>query len=144
MKKVEKYPQRISGNILIYDDKNIQYYHGTPTNIDIYSNCGTYRCIDGTIINEPVLTELRSTISNFEQLDNITLDDTTMKRIAKYNKEVDIKKLEKEIEDKKKKIDELDSILQDREDRVGKLKKYIADIYNLNLDEDDEGYDYYD
>lgn len=141
MKKTEKYPLYMVGNILIYNDKDIQYYHGVPMNVDICSNCETYRCIDGTIINGPVLTELRSTISNFEQLDNITLDDTTMKRIAKYNKEVDIKKLEQEIEDKKKKIDELDSILQDREDRVGKLKKYIADIYNLNLDED---YDYYD
>lgn len=142
-KKTTLYPINMMGNILIYNDKDIQYFHGVPMNIDIINDCEIYHCIDGTSISGPITTELRIRISNFEELDNITLDDTTMKRIAKFNKEIDIKKLDKEIEEKKKQIDELDSILQDREGRIGKLKNFIKDIYNINLDEDDEDYDWY-
>ncbi|MEI3530120.1 MAG: hypothetical protein V8Q75_03470 [Bacilli bacterium] len=142
--KKTTYPINMTGNILIYNDTDIQYFHGVPTNIDIINNCEAYQCIDGTSINGRTTTELRSIINNFEQLDNITLDDTTMKRIAKYNKEMDIKKLDKEIEEKKKQIDELDEILQDRKGRIGKLKEFIKDIYNINLEEDDEEYDWDD
>ena len=67
-----------------------------------------------------------------------------MKRLAKFNKEIDIKRLDKQIEEKKKQIDELDNVLQDREDRVGKLKNFIKDIYNINLYEDDGDYDWDD
>lgn len=138
MTKAKKttYPRNMKGNILIYNDTDIQYFHGVPMNVDIINNCEVYHCIDGTSVNGLMTTELKSIINNFEQLDNIVLDDTTMKRIAKFNKEVDIKKLDKEIEEKKKQIDELDEILQDREGRVGKLKNFIKDIYNINLDED--------
>ena len=42
----------------------------------------------------------------------------------------------------KKQIDELDSILQDRDGRIDKLKNFIKDIYNINLDDDDDDYDW--
>lgn len=68
-----------------------------------------------------------------------------MRRIAKFNKEIDIQKLDKKIKEKEAKIKELDDILQDREGRIDKLKKFVAELYDIDLsDEDDEDYDYYD
>lgn len=138
------YPRNMIGNILIYNDKDIQYFHGVPINIGIEQLHDEYNSILYGRKTIPTKRILTATIDNFEELDNITLDDTTMKRIAKFNKEIDIKKLNKEIEEKKKQIDELDEILQDRNGRLGKLKNFIKDIYNINLDDDDEGYDWDD
>ena len=94
---------------------------------------------------QPPTQLFRCTISNYEELENIKLDDTTMRRIAKFNKEIDIQKLDKKIKEKKEKIKELDDILHDREGRINKLKKFVAELYDIDLsDEDDEDYDYYD
>ena len=59
-----------------------------------------------------------------------------MKRILKYNKEVEIEKLNNEIQNKKNKIKELDDKLKDKEKRWEKVKQYIANIYDLDLEED--------
>lgn len=140
MPKVKKeiYPRNITGNILIYNDKDIQYFHGVPMRIRMEQLGMEYNSISGGCQIIPTNYLLEASIDNFKELENITLDDTTMKRIARFNKDVDIKKLDKEIEEKKKQIDELDSILQDREGRIDKLKKFIKDIYNINLDDDDD------
>lgn len=145
MTKAKKavYSTNIIGNILIYNDKDIKYFHGVPIGIDAETGYFGYDRGSGYIEAIPTKYLLKVSIKDFEELENITLDDTTMKRIAKFNKEVDIKKLDKEIEEKKKRIDELDSILQDKEGRVDKLKEFIKDIYNINL-EDDEDYDWDD
>lgn len=146
MTKVKKneLPQHLIGNILIYNDKDIKYYKGVPMNFDVYTDSVEYRYIDGRSTNIPICTSLTANISNFEELDNIMLDETTMKRIAKYNKEVEVKRLDNTIKEKKDKIKELDDILQDKEGRVKKLKEFVANIYDIDLNEDDEDYDYYD
>ena len=50
------------------------------------------------------------------------------------------------IKEKKDKIKELDDILQDKEGKVKKLKEFVANLYNIDLDKDvdkdDEGYDW--
>lgn len=138
------YPRNMIGNILIYNDKNIQYFHGVPINIGIEQLYDEYNSILYGRKTIPTNRILTATIDNFEELDNIILDDTTMKRIAKFNKEIDIKKLDKKIEEKKKKIDELDNVLQDREGRIDKLKNFIKDIYKINLDDDEDDEDYWD
>lgn len=130
--------------ILIYDENNISYKVGYCASIDV--DCGTP--IDAIIGNYrkcilPMSSVLTCQISNYEELNNIELDETTMKRIAKYNKEIDIKKLDKEIEEKKEKIQRLESILEDREKRVDMLKKYIAEIYDINIKEDENDDDDY-
>lgn len=136
--------------ILIYDDENIQYFVGNCGNLDIISGEPIEYCSVESSIRQylpPMFNYFKCSISNFEQLDNITLDDTTMKRIAKFNKEVDIKKLDEQIEARKKQIDKLDSILQDREGRVEKLKSFIKNIYEINLNKygnNDEDYDWDD
>lgn len=144
MTKVRKneLPQHLIGNILIYNDKDIRYYGGVPMSFDVYTGCVEYRYIDGKANMIPACTTLKANISNFEELDNIMLDETTMKIIAKYNKEVEVKRLDNTIKEKKDKIKELDDILQDKEGRVKKLKEFIANIYNIELDVDDEDYDW--
>ena len=69
-----------------------------------------------------------------------------MRRILKYNKEVEIEKLNKEIENKREQIKELDDKLKDKEKRWDKVKQYIANIYDLDLEEDydEDEDDYYD
>ena len=134
--------------ILIYDDEYMDYRVG---------RLGTF----GSAPEPPIeITGLRDntrkyipaptasfecTVSNYEELENIKLDETTMRRIAKFNKEIDIQKLDKKIKEKEAKIKELDDILQDKEGRIDKLKKFVAELYDIDLsDEDDEDYDYYD
>ena len=72
----------------------------------------------------------------FEKIENIKLDDTLMRRIAKFNKEQEIKRLEHEIENKKERIKELDDILQDKEGRIEKLKEFVAIIYDIDLEDE--------
>lgn len=142
MEKVKKttYPRSMIGNILIYNDKDIQYFHGVPMELGMETFCKKYDSGFGYRQAIPMNRLLTASIGNFEELENITLDDTTMKRIAKYNKEIDIKRLDKQIEEKKKQIYELDNVLQDREGRINKLKNFIKDIYKINLDKDEEDY----
>ena len=51
---------------------------------------------------------------------------------------MELQKLDKDIETKKKHIEELDNILNDRNKRVNMLRKYIANIWNINVNEEDE------
>ena len=134
--------------ILIYDDENMNYRVGNMGDFDIVIDTPIeitgWRDYQRQFI-QPLTQLFRCTISNYEELENIKLDDTTMKRIAKFNKEIDIQKLDKKIKEKEEKIKELDDILQDRECRIDKLKKFVAELYDIDLsDEDDEDYDYYD
>ena len=140
--------KRVSNpKIIIYDDENMQYIVGTVGNFGIDS--GEPIEITSPMDFErkyisPMYNFFQCEILNCEQLDNIMLDETTMKRIAKYNKEIEVKRLDNTIKEKQDKIKELDDILQDKEGRVKKLKAFVANIYNIDLDEYDEDYDYYD
>lgn len=144
---MNKIKQVSNPKIIIYDDENILYTVGTVGNFGINSG----EPIEITAPKDferqyipPMYNYFECEIQNCEQLDNIMLDETTMKRIAKYNKEVEVKSLDNIIKEKKNKIKELDDILQDKEGRVKKLKEFVANIYNIDLDEDYEDYDYYD
>lgn len=137
-------------NILIYDKENICYKVGHLASIrqsnepELVGITGVYDNNYKTYIPSPTV-DFQCTISSYEELNNIELDETTMKRIAKYNKEVDIKKLDEKIKQKKETIKELDDILTDKEKRVNMLKKYIANIFDIDINEhDDDDYGDYD
>lgn len=144
MTKRVKLPQSICGTMLIYDKDNIVYYSGNPTRIDVEN--------DIVKLDDPNIPFCKRTaivgaimtlqVPNIETLDNIVLDDTTMKRIAKFNKNQEIKRLDKTIKEKQEKIKELEDILCDREKRVNKLKDFIKNIYDIDLVEDDYNEDY--
>lgn len=131
--------------ILIYDEDNIRYITGFLGFINENHEPEYVEYLNGNhAYLRPLSADFNCSVSSYEELNNIELDETTMKRIAKYNKEVDIKKLDEEIEEKKEKIQRLEAILEDREKRVDMLKKYIAQIYEIDIKEDDEEYDYFD
>lgn len=129
--------------VLIYDDENIKYIVGDLATFD-HEPQVEYYDLNGHKEAIPIRTFCNFALDESKLLDNIMLDETTMKRIARYNKEVEVERLNDKIKEKKCKIKELDDILQDKEGRVKKLKDFVANIYNIDLDEDDEDYDYYD
>lgn len=131
--------------IIIYDDENMTYIVGYIGWYDMGVST-----MDVTIPNDYMYCNAVSThtfhcdINEAKTLDNIQLDPTTMKRIAKFNKEQEIRRLDEEINKKKEKIKELDDILQDKDKRVEKLKEFVANIYNIDINDDEEDYDDYD
>ena len=144
-KKKNEYPNFGTFNILCYNKDLMFYYHGVPTIFDhkpeVIHYCSSFDPYERTAISPYNTMEIQT--DGFEKLDNIMLDDTTMKRIAKFNKTQECKRLDKEIKEKENRIKELDDLLQDKEKRWNKVKEYIKNIYEINLDEEDSD-DYYD
>lgn len=142
---MRQFNQVKSPKIIIYDDENLEYFVG---------NCGTLQTkansIDYCTLTEPTTKSLildytfSCSMRNVEKLETIKLDETLMKRIAKYNKEVEIKQLDKIIEEKQKKIQEIDYILQDRNKRLERLKEYICNIYNIDVSDSEYKYEEFD
>ena len=130
--------------LIIYDDENINYITGDILEINVephyleYDNGHTFKQYFETSKTYSVTTN--NPVNN----ETIKLDDTLMKRIAKFNKEVEIKKLDETIKNKQEKIKELDDLLQDKEKRWKKVKDYIADIYNIDLEEDYDDEEYWE
>lgn len=130
-------------HILIYDDENINYREGYMGNLEMVAPEYIEYASMGDTEKHRVLSRdytFSCQINNFNEHDTIRLDPTTMKRIAKYNKEQECLQLDEKIKEKEEKIKELDDILNDRENRVKKLKEYIKDIWNIDVydfDEDD-------
>ena len=134
--------------ILIWDEDNLVYYDGICGSFDLAPGIVEYRtlCDDDVNILCTGDTTFSCSISNMKEKNNIDLDPTLMKRIAKYNKEVEVTKLDEVIKEKEEYIKELNDILNDRTKRIGKLKEYIAKIWNIdvsnnNNDDYDEEYD---
>ena len=127
-------------NVLLYDDKNIIYYEGILASIDMEHQINEYN-LNGKISKEFTGGIITLSVSDFSQIDNIKLDDTTMKRIAVFNKQCECKRLDKIIEEKQKVIKKFDDDLQDKEKRWEKVKEYIANIYDLDLNDDYDDYE---
>lgn len=145
MKKgCENFPRVTQTNILIYNDKDIVYYDGVTTYMEQSARVDNGRYfLDGSSYNYIMGYDVTFSVPNLEKKESIKLDETTMRRIAKYNKEADILKLEEEIKKKKEQIKELDAIISDKSKRVDKLKKFVANLYDIDIDDEDD-YDYYD
>lgn len=142
--KKTKIPNVVNrANILIYDSENIQYFGGVYTYFDYEPITQRYDGPNGFTETFSLGATISARVPEFEINDNIMLDETTMKRIAVYNKQMECKRLDKEIAKKRAEIEALDEVLQDRKDRVGKLKEFICKIYDIDLDDYDED-DYWD
>lgn len=73
------------------------------------------------------------------------LDPTTMKKIARYNKEVELENIQREIKFKKDELKALEEEIKDRQDRINKIHELVEKIYDDDEDEDyDNSYDYWD
>lgn len=130
--------------LIIYDDKNISYITGDIYEINVephyleYDNGSAFKQYYETSKTYSVTT------NNPVNDETIKLDDTLMKRIAKFNKEIEIKKLDETIKNKQEKIKELDDLLQDKEKRWNKVKDYIKNIYNISLEDDYDDEEYWE
>lgn len=138
----DKYPSYFTANVIIYNDEFINYRHAIPVSIDsvprfIEYGSDTFGSRQRDVVSNTITMET----GVYEELENIQLDPTLMKRIAVFNKEQECKRLDKEIEEKKEQIKELDNLLKDKEKRWQKVKEYIANIYGLDIDNDYEDYD---
>lgn len=142
-KKKDEIPKTANYNILVYNDDLIVYYAGVLASFEKEPLIDEF---DAEYFKHSILvgTNIRFSVPNLEQFETIKLDDTLMRRIAKFNKEVEIKKLDEIIKNKQEKIKELDDLLQDKEKRWEKIKDYIADIYNIDLKDDYDDEEYYE
>lgn len=131
-------------NVILYDDENIKYYHGVFTNIETSAKFDSGSYLDGSSYCNVFSHNICFEAPALDETENITLDDTLMKRIAKFNKEQECKRLDEKIKDKREKIEELDALLHDKEKRWEKVQKYIAKIYEIPVYEDDDCDDYED
>ena len=129
-------------NVIIYNDKDMIYREGFLSSFESNTNISEERWLDGS--NSTFIHGYTDTIicQHNGEKQSIELDPTTMQRILKYNKEVEIEKLNKEIKNKKEQIKELDDKLKDKEKRWEKVKQYIANIYDLDLEEEDDDYEW--
>lgn len=122
--------------ILIYDDEDMTYITGYCTSIDMSRDIEKAdHNFDGITLDILDRTIFTCEVDNAKQMDNIKLDATTMRRIAKFNKEQEIRRLDVEIKSRKAKIEELDDILEDKQGRVDKIKEFVAHIYDIPLDD---------
>lgn len=137
----------MSKRIIIYDDDEIMYETGEVIKQNFQNH---YENIDITTIGDirknsvPMLigTSLTLDIGHYNKDETIKLDETMMKRIAKFNKEKEIKKIDEEIKNKKKQLKELEEKIEDRQERWKKIQEFVAGIYDLDLADDDDDYDY--
>lgn len=121
--------------VIIYNAKDMTYREGFLDSYESNVDFSEERFLGGT--NKIFIHGYTDTIichHNGEK-QNIELDPTTMQRILKYNKEIEIEKLNNEIQNKKNEIKELDDKLKDKEKRWEKVKQYITNIYDLDLEE---------
>lgn len=124
-------------NIIVYDDNKIKYFEGEIINVEYDPGliettiCGGF---ERTFVKG--LNEHYTFYAKAKAKETIKLDDTMMKRIAKYNKEKEVMEIEEKILDKKAELEKLTDLIEDREKRVEKLKEFIANLYELDLEKD--------
>lgn len=122
--------------ILIYDNEDMSYMTGYCTSMDMSRNVETAdHSLDGATLKILDRTTFTCEVDDAKRMDNIKLDPTTMRRIAKFNKEQEIRRLDAEIKNKEAKIKELDDILEDKQCRVDKIKEFVAHLYDIPLDD---------
>lgn len=135
---------KVGCKLIIYDDKNISYITGNIYEINVESHCSECASVDTYEKYVEISKTYSVTTDNPINDETIKLDETLMKRIAKFNKEIEIKKLDETIKNKQEKIKELDDLLQDKEKRWEKVKDYIKNIYNISLEDDYDDEEYWE
>lgn len=132
--------------ILIWDEDDLVYYEGNCGSFSLIPDIIEYRTLADDSVNrlQGRDTDFNCSISNMQKKKNIDLDPTLMKRIAKYNKELEVTELDEVIKEKEKYLEELNDVLNDRIRRVDKLRKYVANIWNIDISYEDDYDDEYD
>lgn len=131
--------------ILIWDEDNLVYYEGNCGSFSLIPDIIEYRTLADDSINrlQGRDTDFNCSISNIQEKKNVDLDPTLMKRIAKYDKELEVAELDEVIKEKEEYIKELNDILNDRTKRINKLKEYISKIWDIDVSNEDDYDDEY-
>ena len=124
--------------VIVYDNENIQYFVGNGASFEWEPQHMFYESMDGTRIPFNMGVNITLRLDETTCNDNIMLDDTTMRRIAVFNKIQECKRLDEEIKEKKEQIKEIEKILNDRTIRLKKLKEFVANIYDIDINDDDD------
>lgn len=122
--------------VIIYDDEVMGCYESKVINFDFKENpveITTLEDIERKFING--IPEYRICGSGYIRR-MIELDPTTMKKIAKYNKEIELENINREIDSKKEELEYLEEKINDRVKRIKKLKELSDNLYSLDLDKD--------
>ena len=121
--------------IIIYNEEEMHYMEGMLLEINTEPQ---YVCYENGCERGSHILGMNYTFGTTLKPDTetIQLDPTLMKRIAKYNKEKEIEKLEEKIKRKQEKLKELESKVEDREKCWKKVQEYVTKIYEIDLDED--------
>lgn len=128
----------MSKRVIIYDDEDLSLEDFGISNIDYHSNPNP-SVIENTLIGDikrkyiDGMIDCQIILSLSNSTKKIELDPTTMKKIAKYNKEEDIKELD--IKSKKIKND-----IKTLNKKVDKLEKMIPELKDLTKDYIDKDY----
>lgn len=133
-----------NGQIIFYDDEQMMCFDvlhflwqdAPPDIIDITAYTDKVRSFVTASTSRPTVAYLR------KNKELVKLDPTTMKRIARYNLEEENKALFKEIEERKKVIDDLEQkeqVLRNRFKKAIATFKKIMD--NGYYDEDEDEYE---
>lgn len=120
--------------MMCFDVESIEDITEPPEQIETTSVYGETRTYMPAIMNPTTLVVTGSEL--------VKLDPTTMKRIARYNLEEENAALLKEIEERKKVIDDLEQKEQVLRDRFGKAISAFKEIMeNGYYDEDEDEYE---
>lgn len=114
--------------MMCFDVESIEDITEPPEQIETTSVYGETRTYTPTMLNPTTLFVTGKEL--------VKLDPTTMKRIARYNLEEENKTLLKEIEDRKKVIDDLEQKEQILRDRFGKAIAAFKEIMDCGYYED--------
>lgn len=137
------------GQLIFYDDENMEVYNveNVQVNNDMHY-CEEPRRADMMPIVS--LSCVAHTIDFDTRFEKVELDPTTMRRIAKFNKEVEIKNLDKTIEDKKDELEEVRQEILKQEKKLESIKEFVGKFIKSNSEtieeyiehDDDNEYDY--
>lgn len=120
--------------MMCFDVESIEDITEPPEQIETTSVYGETRTYASTLLNPTTLFVTGKEL--------VKLDPTTMKRIARYNLEEENATLLKEIEGRKKVIDDLEQKEQVLRDRFGKAISVFKEIMeNGYYDEDEDEYE---
>ena len=144
---------KTKNQIIFYDGNNFSCHNiityevqeHTPPMIDATTSYDNQRVYIGGIPEPPTM--------HFQYgRESIELDPTTMKKIAKYNKEVEVERLDRIITGKKAELELLETKCDFQIRKLEKLKAFVSEFLNQNeyadpcdyikLDVDENDYDY--
>lgn len=125
--------------VLVYDNNNMTLFNGCLKSVEHNDNfVETTTLIDGERSYIPINTTTEFVCLLDEKI--IELDPTTMKRIAVYNKDVELKEYQDKIKDAKKELKNLKNELKNEQNKYEEVINFITSFTKSNFEHIDDFY----